>query len=629
MTHRVFRPLLILALILAGCTTAPAPAPTATSAPTVAAAPTAAPATTAVAINDDQTTLPAPTAGASKTVVIGSTQPPDTLYGLESSSLTSAGILALLGGQSLGYSCYTARQYRYQPTCFEQFPSFAAGTVVTTTVFPDGLTVDANHALVVDGEPLTSTLGVTVPERLEQTAVTWTLKADLRWQDGAPLTADDFLLGYELAKNPATALASRWLLDRTWSMRAVDAHTLTWLGAPGYRDATPFLNFFPPLPAHILRAADPATLGSGDYAQRPLSFGPYQISEYIPSDSLTLVANPAFSGPAPKIDTVIYRFVADEDQLLAQLESGDIDYANSTSLALTDLERLQRLEADGKVVTLYSPTPTWEHLDFGLQRPDGQPGLFADGRLRQAVAYALDRPALIAAAQGGKAAAMQSFVPSDHWAYPPNGAGLTLYPHDADRAAALLRAAGYAPGPDGMLLRDGQALTVTLYTTEKNVTRQLVAELIQQQLKAVGIAVDIAYVPGVGKLFKADSDGILPAHNFDLALYASSAEAEPDTTAYQCGHIPSPANEYQGANVTAYCSAAFDALAQAAVATPDAGPRAALLAQAQALWTADLPTLPLYQRVKVAARSPRLSGPQPDPTQLWDTDNLAEWDVAP
>ncbi|GAA5526558.1 peptide ABC transporter substrate-binding protein [Herpetosiphon gulosus] len=604
----------------APATTAPATATTdtssaATAEPTTAEA-TAEP-TVAEATAEPQTgTAP----DMDKTIIIGMTQSPDTLFGIESQSSATTQVLS-----AIQPACFTTLSYEYQPVCFTKLPSFEDGDAVTQTI-----SVDSSYAgnIVIDDELITDTASLTEAVELEQVVVTWTLIDGMTWEDGTAITAADFVFAAELYQDPGIKNASRFVLDRTEKYEAKDDKTLVWYAAPGYTDATYFLNTFGPEPKHVLESQDPATIGGSDYASKPLAYGPYKIAENTPQESTKLVANETYWKKGfPLVGNVTFKYLTSEDQVLQQLESGEIDVVGSIGLTLANAPKLDELEAAGVLKGQYVPATVWEHMDFGVERNDGQPSVFADVKLRQAVAYAVNRKQIIDNVLFGKTVVMNTFLPADHWAYPPNGEGLEAYEYDVEKAKALLAEAGWTAGADGILEKDGTKLTVQFFTTENNQTRASVAQLIQEDLKAVGIDVQLNFVPATDVLFKNGEEGILSGRRFDLGLYAWVSGPEPSTALYLCEQVPTAENSYGGQNNTGWCNEAYDKPALASQSETDRAKRIPLVIEAQKVFNAELPTFPLYQRVNVGAYNVKVSGLDLNPTSQVDFWNIETWDV--
>ena len=272
--------------------------------------------TTESADNPDPTPTAVPTTAPaapdfSKTITIGMTQFPDTLFDIESRSSATTQVLA-----AIQPACISSLSYEYQPVCFERVPSFANGDAVTSTVH-----VDASYtgSVVIEEELITDTSTLAAPVDLPQLQVTFRLVAGLAWEDGTPLTAADFAFAYDLYKHPNVQQANRFVLDRTAEVKVLDERTFVWVGLPGYRDSTYFLNYFGPEPAHVLGALNPAEIGYSAYASHPLAYGPYKVVANVPQESTTLVANPFYwraDQGLPRVGNIVFKYLTSEGQVL-------------------------------------------------------------------------------------------------------------------------------------------------------------------------------------------------------------------------------------------------------------------------------------------------------------------------
>jgi peptide/nickel transport system substrate-binding protein len=563
-----------------------------------------------------------PTPARAERITIGMLEAPYDLIGISAGTFGAEQIMGILQPP-----CLNTLGYIPHAVCFASVPSIANGAIVTSAI-----TVDATsqRVVVINDQIVTDPRTLTQPVTLEQVHVTWTIKDGVTWEDGVPVTAADFAFAARLGREDSLVLAngSSFVLERTESIEAVDPRTFTWHGLPGYR-ATAYLDtFFGPAPAHVLGSLSPVAITASPYASHPLAYGPYKLSEHIPNNHTTLVANEhywAASAGLPKVGTVVVQYVAGTDQLVAGLASGAIDVASPVALTLNDVPALRDLEATGDVRGLYVPTDVWEHLDFGIARGDGDVSFFADVRVRRAVAYAIDRRAISAELMAGTTSIMRSFLPSDHWAYPPDHGDLNPYLYNPDTAAALLDAAGWLVGPDGIRTRDGRAFSVHLTTTD-NPLRLAVARRIQTDLALVGIAVQLDVVPAVKRLFAPGPTGILAGRHFDLALYAWVSSADPPLDLYTCDQIPTAANGYTGQNNPGWCNAAYDQAALAAASSADQDTRRQRLVDAQTIFNADMPSLPLYQWVTIGAVRTDITGIALNPTSLIDFWNIETWE---
>jgi peptide/nickel transport system substrate-binding protein len=393
----------------------------------------------------------------------------------------------------------------------------------------------------------------------------------------------------------------------------VDDFTVEYVWEPGFEDSVYFAYFLGFVPAHEYGDLSIAEIRDRE-STAPYSYGPYMVEDYVPGDSLTLVSNPYFE-PQPNIGTVVFKYVADGDQLLAQLESGEVDFAGTIGLALDQTEQLADLESQGLIEAQYVPATVWEHLDFNIQTIDGEPGPFADVRVRQAMAYAINRQQIIDEVLFGRTTTMNTYVPSDHPSYPGDDA-LEAYEYDPDRARELLEEAGF-----------DTSQTLQFYTTAGNRLRQAASEIIQQNLADVGVNIELNFVDAGSVMFAGGEQGVLSGRQFDIGLYAWVSGVDPSHELYFCDGIPTRENNFQGQNYPGYCNPDFDRVGRIANAELDRERKAELDHEPEIIFNQDLPALPLYQRVNIGAYRTGVTGVQLDPTSQVDLYNIWEIDV--
>jgi len=563
-----------------------------------------------------------------KSFIAGYNQTPDTLFGPESQSSITSQVLVGTG------NCIDQLEYEYRATyCFanNDLPTLDTGNAVTETVQVDPNNISPENPIVVEGTVVTDTAaaeaaGVTIPESLDQLRITFNLNPNLFWEDGEPVTAEDAVLMFNTYKNPDLQLASRYTIERIVSAEATNQNTVVYTYAPGYLDSDYYVTFLGFLPSHKYADSELTEIRDTESVD-PTSFGPYMVEEHLPGEQTTLVNNPYFFDQ-PNIGTVIYKYVADSDQLLAQLEGGDVDFAGTIGLTLAQAPRLDELAGQGAIEVQYVPATVWEHLDFGIERLDGQESFFADTRVRQAVAYAIDRQAIINDVLFGKTTVMNTYVPSDHPSYPGDDA-LEQYEYDPARAQQLLDEAGATDSDgDGVREVNGRPFSLTVYTTEGNATRTATLELIQQDLQEVGIQAELQFVPGAAQLFKNGAEGILAGRRFDMALYAWVSGVDASHLLYLGDQVPTAENGYSGQNNTGFRNEEFDTAARRALTTIDVEAKREADREPLVIYNRELPSFPLFQRANVAAFSPRVSGIQIDPTSFFDLYNIQDIDIA-
>jgi peptide/nickel transport system substrate-binding protein len=418
---------------------------------------------------------------------------------------------------------------------------------------------------------------------------TFHLRRGVLWQDGAPFSAADvvFTLGLlqsaELRTPPPLAQA---LAGAT--VRQVDDLTVR-IDLP-----TPFAPLLAylslgVLPQHLLGQTRPADLFDSPFNLRPIGTGAYRL-EQLNADRALLVANPGYHFGQPYIQHIELRFFRDDGALMSALTSGRVQGAFFGSGANPGDFSSLRSRKDLSVSTLSSGEVTF--LYFNLSTP-----IFQDRRVRQALAYALDRDALVGDALAGQFARADSPLAPGTWAA---GSALARYGADPAVATALLTEAGWVPGPGGVRAKDGQPLSFTLATNNDPV-RVAVARAVADRWKAIGV--DATVQAGGATTLVRD---LLEPRSYQAVLFAYQAGADPDP--FAAWHSSQTGRD--GRNVSLLRDPRFDRLLEDARTTPDQARRADLYRQFQELFAQEMPAIPLYSSISVYVQEKSVQGAQ-------------------
>lgn len=482
---------------------------------------------------------------------------------------------------------------------------------------------------------------------MDQMVVTFRIKPDILWSDGQPLTARDSIFAFRIASDTETP-ASKFLVDRTQTYEEVDELTVQWWGRPGFLDPTYADNFWTPLPQHAWERFSAGELARADVeSMPPLGWGAYVFETWTRGESIRLRKNPGYfraEDGFPTFSILTFRFLRDTESGISALTSGECDLLDSSLRLEGQIELLRELEANNSIKTAITQTNIMERLDFGIQPAaydDGldlndRPNLLSDVRTRQAIAYCLNRQGVVDKVLSGLTTVPASFVWPAHPAY---GSDITSYPFDPNKGIALLEQAGWvdadkdpatprvSSGATG--LPDGIKLSLT-YQTSDALQRRQAAEILAASLGECGIGVEVKHIP-VSDLYAAGPEGPLFGRQFDLGVYAvGTSGTEPACFSYTESEIPNKANNWIGTNVMGYKNSDFDALCQQADRNlPDQPAYQSTYARMQTIFVNDLPSIPLYARIKAAAFRPDLCNFELTPTSIFDLWNIEELDIDP
>ncbi|MBE0672036.1 MAG: peptide ABC transporter substrate-binding protein [Anaerolineales bacterium] len=628
-------PLLLIGLILITACLTPQ-LQEATSTPSVTPFPTSTP------------VLNAPT---SLTVCLG--QEPNTLYPYGGPNAAARSVLAAIYEGPIDLVGYD-----YQPVILTRIPSIENGEaqIVSTAVQDGGQVVDADGNLVSLAEGMRihpagcrnddciiTYDGVTSLE-MDQMVVTFRLRPDLTWADGTPLTAVDSAYSFELASDPEAA-SNSYLTDRTQTYEVADEKTLQWWGVPGFIDPTYFINFWAPAPRHLWSEFPADQLQTVDLSSRsPLGWGPYMMKEWISGDHITLAKNPYYFRARdgyPKFDEISFRFIPDPDMALSELVAGRCDILDPTINLDNHAGLLKEMQNAGQANAFFTTGMSVEWLGLGLVPAAYDNGydlqkdrqdFFADRHTRQAIAYCLNRQAVVDNVLFGLTTVPTTYIPVEHPLYDPN---IELIPYDPEIGLSLLKQAGWQDTDDdpSTPLRainvDNVAyntpLELNYYTTAATQRRQVV-EILEASLSNCGIGLKVQYF-SQNDLYASGPNGFLFGRNFDLAEYALGVDGvEPSCGWFTTAEIPSGDNSWSGTNLSGYSNAEYDAACLAAGrALPDEQGYVDAHRQTQNIAATDLPSIPLYYRLRIAATRPDICNFDFDPTAnpLWNIEAVA------
>ncbi|MER2599821.1 MAG: ABC transporter substrate-binding protein [Caldilineales bacterium] len=251
--------------------------------------------------------------------------------------------------------------------------------------------------------------------------------------------------------------------------------------------------------------------------------------------------------------------------------------------------------------------------------------VLSDLKVRQALAYCLDRSALIASVypyvEDSAVLEMDSFLPKTHWAYKGPYADMPMY--DPEKGNALLDEAGWtlAEGATVRQNADGEVLAVKFTTTTAQF-RQTWSAVAQQNLAACGIQMLTNYTPA--SWWFGDTTG-LARRDFELGAFAWVGQADPSgRTLYACDQVPVPSNNWEGQNYMGWCNEAASAAIVKANNTLIRDERIAAYDTVQKEFAKDVVSIPVFQRAEAEAWSANLEGVRSDATE-YATANLQEW----
>jgi len=313
--------------------------------------------------------------------------------------------------------------------------------------------------------------------------LTFKLRHNVKWHDGHPFTADDVVFTYQAMIHPKTPTAYKEDFYAVETAEAVDPYTVRLTYKKPYAKALQSWNIWM-LPRHLLEryVREGRLREAPQNWTSPVGTGAYRFSELRAGEKVVLLANPDYFEGRPYISRVVYRIIPSQATIFLELKAKGLDVAGLTALQYT---RQTDYPAFRKTYNKFAyPASAYTYLGFNHKDPR-----FADKRVRQAFAHAINKRELIDGVLFGLGREATGPYKPGTWVYNPN---VRAYPYDLARARALLAEAGWTrKSPDGLLEQDGRPFTFELLTNQGNEERRKVAEIIQSSLRDLGIGVEI------------------------------------------------------------------------------------------------------------------------------------------
>jgi peptide/nickel transport system substrate-binding protein len=443
---------------------------------------------------------------------------------------------------------------------------------------------------------------------------------DMRWGDGTPVSAKDVAFTLEVGKHPLSGVASSEGYKRIIKLDVKDDRRFTMtIDRVTFDYNSIGLQL---LPAHIEKPifdANPAeyrnrTAYDTQSTNPGLAFGPYRLTEIVPGSRVVLEPNPTWTGQKPSFKRITVRIIENTAALEANLLSGSVDYVlGELGLSLDQAIAFEKRHKD-KYNVVYKPALIWEHIDVNLDNK-----LLADRRVRQAMLLAIDRKAISEKLFEGKQPIAHGGISELDPMFSP---AARQYGYDPAAARKLLDEAGFSTLRNNVRHNAaGEKLSIELGTTAGNRVRELVAQVIQSQLRQVGIEVRLkAETP---RIF-FDAMGKRTYSGLGMYAWVQRPEGVPRSSLHS-KEIPSADNGWSGQNYPGYANPEMDKVLDAAERELDVVKRRALFAEIQKLAADDLPSLPLFFRVDPFVIPKPLKGVTPTGTLNSSTLWVEQW----
>nr|WP_077296885.1 peptide-binding protein [Virgibacillus pantothenticus] len=483
----------------------------------------------------------------------------------------------------------------------------------------------------------------------DQTEITLQLEEGIKWHDGEDFTADDVVYTYKAMASPGyveaggvrTTYVNKLVgyeafnsgeTDEFQGVVAEDDYTVTFKFTEPNVTILKDVNF-PIIPEHVFADVPigeipehPATLNAGEV----IGTGPFKFTEMLEREQYVLEKNADYWKSEPYLDQVVWKIV-DQSVMLGLLESGEIDFVADpagvpapdyeTVAALDHVEIIEQTDFGFQLMGFKINHRTDADVEAGKIEPDNWvPNEdMSEQKVRQAMAYAIDRKALVDKLLYGHGSVINAPIAQQFWAYDEEAA--TQYEFDPEKAKSLLDEAGYKDTNDDGFREtpDGKEWVVNLNYPTGNKLREDSAPIIEQFLEDVGINIDLRQ-PKEMTAFQEE----LEKDNTDWDLFLlgwSLASGDPDPSGLWATSAPY--------NYQRWYNKQSDQLMQEAMQPPEAFEqeyRAEKYSEWQSVFSEDLPAILLYAQNSIYAFNKRLNGVDPLPYSFLN--NPEKWWVS-
>ncbi len=444
--------------------------------------------------------------------------------------------------------------------------------------------------------------------------ITFALNPRARWHDGRPVTARDVRFTHQLFQDPEVAAPLASLLANIDSVSAPDSLTaIFWFKSRSPRQFFDAVYNMLIVPEHLLGSAPRSQLRGTPFARSPIGSGRFRFARWEPAVSLEVVADTSNYAGRPKIDRVIWTVSPDFTAASTKLLAGEADAFDAVRP-----EMIAEIQKNPALRLITYPGLDYGFLQFNLRDPRRRTiphPLFGDRETRVAISMALDRASLVR--NVFDTLALVAIGPTVR-GYAGADPTLPQIGYDTAAAGRLLDSLGWNRGPNGVRARAGRPLAFTLVTPTSSRNRSRMAVLIQEQLRRMGIAVEIESLDNAAFMTR------MKDRSFDAALGGWRLDPAPGIR-QTWGTAGSRAAG--GTNFGSYESAEFDLHVDSALMVMDPAKAHAHMRRAYEVIIRDAPAVWLYEPLSTLALHRRIRPATLRRDAWWA--HLADWTIDP
>jgi len=434
--------------------------------------------------------------------------------------------------------------------------------------------------------------------------ITFHLRKGVTWHDGKPFTSEDVMFTYRKMIDPDTPTAYAEDFKQVTHASNPDPYTFVVEYEKPFAPALASWGMHV-LPKHLLETYP--DISRSPLNKKPVGTGPFRFVEWKTGEKTVFEANPDYFEGRPYLSRVITRVIPDPATMFLELKSGGIDMMGLTPLQYT---RQTKTEEFRKSFNKYRYLSFgYTYLGFRLSHP-----LFSDRRVRQAFAYAINKKEIIDGVLFGLGQEATGPYKPGTWAHNPD---VKKYPYDPEQAKALLAEAGWKDaGGEGVLEKGGRKFAFTVLTNAGNESRAKTAAIIQQNLAAVGIRMEIRTLE-----WSAFINEFVDKRKFDAVILGWSISQDPDQYDIWSSKKTGP----KELNFVGFADAEVDRLLEEGRRTFDIEKRKKAYFRIQEILAEEQPYVFLYYPDSLPVVQKRIHGIEPAPAGI--SYNFIKWYV--
>lgn len=444
--------------------------------------------------------------------------------------------------------------------------------------------------------------GIKVSADGKTMTVTYKIRPGVKWADGAPVTSADVKFTWEAIKDPKYLGPEKDGTDEIQKIETPDPLTAVIYYKQIYPGFKSSLFGYGILPKHVLDGKD---LNKDPFWDKPFGAGPFMVTEFKRGQYVIVDRNPNYwrrdekGVQLPYIDRIIFKIIPNTNTQVTQLKSGELTFAYNIPFTIAP-----SVDNVPGIRVINAKTLGFRHVTFNFKNE-----FLKDINIRKAIAYGIDKDS-VNKALGGYLKATPTFVVSSFDFRTEN---VAQFKYDPEKAKSILKAAGYAPGADGIMAKDGKRLSFRFMTQAGRAEYELSQQVIIAQMKAIGIEMVPDNKSGAA-LADARRKG-----GYDV-WYSGWITPADSIDSYISFYTTKGFNNGSG-----YSNAKVDEWLEKAGSSLDPPVVKLYMNQAQRQVIADLATIPMFEAPSIIAVTDKLQNFRPNPTNQTNFRNTSDW----